>query len=81
MAAALHFDPIRLPPECVALRKEVRAFPSPRKSPPARSIRTSPTREDTDAPEFSRRVGQRGWLGMTWPRMAATNAPSSNATW
>src|SRR6185503_6374385 len=26
MTAALRFDPIRLPPECVELRKEVRAF-------------------------------------------------------
>src|SRR5207253_29037 len=27
-----------------------------------------PNREDTDAPEFSRRVGAKGWLGMTWPK-------------
>ena len=26
MTAALRFDPIRLPPECERLRKEVRAF-------------------------------------------------------
>ena len=26
MTAALRFDPIRLPPECEKLRKEVRAF-------------------------------------------------------
>ena len=26
MTAALRFDPIRLPPECEQLRKEVRAF-------------------------------------------------------
>ena len=28
----------------------------------------SPNREDNDAPEFSRRVGAKGWLGMTWPK-------------
>jgi alkylation response protein AidB-like acyl-CoA dehydrogenase len=27
-----------------------------------------PQREDTDVPEFSRRVGERGWIGMTWPK-------------
>src|SRR5476651_1832855 len=67
MTAALRFDPIRLPPECVKLRKEVRAFL-------AEEIAAGtfdphqPNREDTDAPEFSRRVGERGWLGMTWPK-------------
>src|ERR1700726_1342108 len=67
MTAALRFDPIRLPPECERLRKEVRAFR-------AEEIAAGtfdphkPNREDTDAPEFSRRVGQRGWLGMTWPK-------------
>src|SRR3984957_8048847 len=67
MTAALRFDPIRLPPECVALRKEVRAFL-------AEEIAAGtfdphqPNREDSDAPEFSRRVGARGWLGMTWAK-------------
>src|SRR3954453_13889107 len=67
MTAALHFDPIRLPPECEKLRKEVRAFL-------AEEIAAGtfdphkPNREDADAREFSRRVGERGWLGMTWPK-------------
>src|SRR3569832_2020442 len=67
MTAALRFDPIRLPPECEKLRKEVRAFL-------ADEIATGtfdphkPNREDTDAPEFSRKVGAKGWLGMTWPK-------------
>src|ERR1700674_3471681 len=67
MTAALRFDPIRLPPECEKLRKEVRAFL-------AEEIAAGtldphkPKREDTDAPEFSRRVGKRGWIGMTWPK-------------
>ncbi len=67
MTAALRFDPIRLPPECVELRKEVRAFL-------AEEIAAGtfdpfkPNREDTDVPEFSRKVGARGWLGMTWPK-------------
>ena len=67
MTAALRFDPIRLPPECEQLRKEVRAFL-------AEEIAAGtfdphkPNREDTDVPEFSRKVGARGWLGMTWPK-------------
>src|SRR5258708_19509018 len=67
MTAALRFDPIRLPPECEKLRKEVRAFL-------AEEIAAGtfdphkPNREDTDVPEFSRKVGERGWLGMTWPK-------------
>jgi acyl-CoA dehydrogenase len=67
MTAALRFDPIRLPPECEQLRKEVRAFL-------AKEIAAGtfdphkPQREDSDNPEFSKRVGERGWLGMTWPK-------------
>ena len=67
MTAALRFDPIRLPEKCEQLRKEVRAFL-------AEEIAAGtfdphkPNREDTDMPEFSRKVGERGWLGMTWPK-------------
>ncbi|MEW6766471.1 MAG: acyl-CoA dehydrogenase family protein [Pseudomonadota bacterium] len=67
MTAALNFDQIRLPPECEKLRGEVRAFL-------AEEIAAGtfdphePQREDTDIPEFSHRVGQRGWIGMTWPK-------------
>ena len=67
MTAALRFDPIRLPPECVELRKQVRAFL-------AEEIAGGtfnpfrPNREDVDVPAFCRKVGERGWLGMTWPK-------------
>src|SRR3954462_11641864 len=67
MTAALRFDPIRLPEKCEQLRKEVRAFL-------AEEIAAGtfdphkPQREDSDAPEFSRRVGARGWLGLTLPK-------------
>src|ERR1700753_1525740 len=67
MTAALRFDPIRLPPECEQLRKEVRAFL-------AEEIAAGtfdphrPQTEDTDVPGFSKRVGERGWIGMTWPK-------------
>src|SRR5438270_3536072 len=67
MTAALRFDPIRLPPECEKLRKEVRAFLADEIAAGTFDPH-KPNREDADAPEFSRRVGARGWLGMTWPR-------------
>ncbi|CAL74583.1 putative acyl-CoA dehydrogenase [Bradyrhizobium sp. ORS 278] len=65
--SALHFDPIRLPPECEELRKEVRAFLAEEVA--AGTFNPyQPLREDADAREFSRRVGERGWIGMTWPK-------------
>ncbi len=67
MTAALRFDPIRLPPKCEALRKEVRAFLADEIA--AGTFNPfKPNREDADAREFSRRVGERGWIGMTWPK-------------
>src|SRR5476651_1316709 len=67
MTAALRFDPIRLPPECEQLRQDVRAFLTEEIAAGTFSP-FKPNREDADAREFSRRVGQRGWLGMTWPK-------------
>lgn len=67
MSANFRFDPVRFPPEAEALRQEVRAF----------------LREEIDKgtfvpgagdmaanfnPEFSRKIGVRGWIGMTWPK-------------
>ena len=67
MDTELTFDPIRLPPECAALRDEVRAFL-------AEEIEAgtfSPYGGAIDgnySEDFSRKVGARGWIGMTWPR-------------
>ncbi len=67
MSADLHFDPIRLPPECEALRGEVRAFL-------AEEIAAGtfdpyrPGHGDTHDRAFSQRVGAKGWIGMTWPK-------------
>jgi acyl-CoA dehydrogenase len=69
MTTALRFDPIRLPLHCQVLRKQVRAFLAGEIA-----IGTfdpqSPHRDyETDAVEkFGRRVGERGWIGMTWPK-------------
>jgi acyl-CoA dehydrogenase len=65
MATELTFDAIRLPPECVALRADVRAFL-------AKEIEagTFNPHGGTDAynEEFSRKIGAKGWIGMTWPK-------------
>ena len=67
MSYSFRFEPMRFPPEAEALRKEVRQF----------------LREEIDKgtftpgagdmaanfnPDFSRKVGARGWIGMTWAK-------------
>ncbi len=67
MSTALQFDPIRLPPECEELRSEVRAFL-------AEEIAAGtfdphrPGHGDSHDRAFSRRIGAKGWIGMTWPK-------------
>jgi acyl-CoA dehydrogenase len=67
MSAHLNFDPIRLPAVCETLRAEVRAFL-------AEEIAAGtfdphhPGHADTYNRDFSRRVGAKGWIGMTWPK-------------
>ncbi len=67
MTAALRFDQIRLPSECEKLRNDVREFLTEEIAAGTFNPH-EPQREDTDIPEFSHRVGQRGWIGMTWPK-------------
>ncbi len=67
MTAALRFDPIRLPPECEELRKEVRAFLAEEISRGSFDPH-HPHSEENDNREFAKRVGERGWLGITWPK-------------
>ncbi len=61
-----HFELGELPPEAEALRREVREFlrvelPKHR---PDQQVKSA---EGFDL-EFSRKVGARGWIGMTWPK-------------
>jgi acyl-CoA dehydrogenase len=67
MTTALQFDPIRLPPECEALRAEVRAFLADEIAAGTFDPHR-PGHGDSHNPEFSRRIGARGWIGMTWPK-------------
>jgi len=61
-----HFPIFDLPPEAEALRAEVRAFVADEIA-AGRWQRGGDFASHYD-PEFSRRLGKRGWLGMTWPR-------------
>ena len=65
-APALDFPPFRLPPDAEALRTEIRAFLK----------ETLPTIKGGDryktwssrSPEFSKKLGAKGWIGITWPK-------------
>jgi alkylation response protein AidB-like acyl-CoA dehydrogenase len=66
MTVAFRFDSVELLPECEALRAEVREFI-------AAELAARPWVPNSDfgshrSAEFSRRVGARGWIGMTWPK-------------
>jgi acyl-CoA dehydrogenase len=60
------FPPFELPPEAQALRGEVRAFLK-------ETLAGMPSVERSrswsgGSREFSRKLGARGWIGMTWPK-------------
>jgi len=67
MSAALHFDAIRLPPACEALRQEVRAFLA-EEAAAGTFDPHRPGHGDSHNRAFSKRVGAKGWIGMTWPK-------------
>ncbi len=60
------FDPVQLPPSAEKIRGEVRAFLS------AEIARGGfvPARNSWNSfdPAFSRKCGERGWIGMRWPK-------------
>jgi acyl-CoA dehydrogenase len=66
MSTAFRFDPVELPAECRALRAEVREFI-------AGELAAGLWVPNSDfgshrSAAFSQRLGQRGWIGMTWPK-------------
>ena len=62
----IRFEPCTLPPAAEALRAEVRDFLEAALADyPAIERAQAWTGTDTD---FSRKVGARGWNGMTWPQ-------------
>jgi acyl-CoA dehydrogenase len=66
MTGAFRFDPVTLPPECLSLRDEVRGFIAAEKA--AGGCQVSSDFGGHFSAEFSRRLGEKGWIGMTWPR-------------
>jgi acyl-CoA dehydrogenase len=72
---ALRIDPGLLPPACEALRAEVRAFlvDALAEVPAAKRVRNW----SGSSPEFTRKMAQRGWIGMTWPRRYGGHERSS----
>lgn len=62
----LDIQPGVLPPECEALRAEVREFLARTLTdyPVSKRVRNWQGRD----PEFSRKLAAKGWLGMTWPK-------------
>ena len=65
--AALQFDAVRLPPACERLRQEVRAFIAQEVAAGTFDPR-QPRHGDLHNAALSRRIGERGWIGMTWPK-------------
>jgi alkylation response protein AidB-like acyl-CoA dehydrogenase len=72
---AFNFEPLALPAELAKLRREVRSFLAAEAAhfPPALRAR-SWMGFDRD---FSRKLGARGWIGMTWPKQYGGHERSS----
>ncbi len=64
-AVVFHFPTFEFPPEAEALRRDVRAFLAEERA--AGLWRPGGDFATHYDPSFSRRLGERGWLGMTWP--------------
>jgi acyl-CoA dehydrogenase len=67
MSTALRFDQIRLPPACEKLRSDVRTFIA-EEIDAGTFVPDRPGHGDSHDRAFSRRVGAKGWIGMTWPK-------------
>lgn len=66
MTVSFRFDPADMPPGADALRAEVREFLQQERARGSFDpVLGTPTGLSRD---FSRRVGARGWIGMTWPQ-------------
>lgn len=77
MSPAFRFDLVELPPECEALRAEVREFI-------AAELAAGLWVSNSDfgshrSAEFSRRLGARGRIEMTWPKRYGGGERSNSA--
>jgi len=67
MAHNFSFDPVELPPEAKELRQAVRAFLKEEIAAGSFDPHTGRASNE-QARAFARKVGARGWIGMTWPK-------------
>lgn len=67
MSQPIHFDQVRLPPEAQELRKEVREFLAEEIAAGSFDPNNAGSSDRYNL-EFSKRVGERGWIGLTWPK-------------
>lgn len=63
---ALHFEPGELPPEAEAFRHEVREFLA--EAMETVSVDQRARNWTAWNPEFSKKLGAKGWIGITWPK-------------
>ena len=63
---ALHFEPGELPPEAEAFRYEVREFLA--EAMETVSVDQRARNWTAWNPEFSKKLGAKGWIGITWPK-------------
>ncbi len=65
----LQFEPLKLPEETGSLRSQVRQWVEAEMTEPylKDSLRNSDFNTG-ESPLFSQRLGQKGWIGMTWPK-------------
>ncbi|HYM30478.1 MAG TPA: acyl-CoA dehydrogenase family protein [Candidatus Cybelea sp.] len=64
MMQTFRFDPVELPEAAETLRRDVRKFLE-------KEMAGAGPRSDSWSafnPDFSRKMGERGWIGMTWPK-------------
>lgn len=75
MSSPFHFNPMQIPEELGEFREEVRSFlTETKKEWSGWKVGHSWTGFDKD---FSREVGKRGWIGMTWPKQYGGQERSS----
>lgn len=67
MIESIRFDPVRLPPEAEALRREVRSFLAAEIAAGSFDPHGIAGNDGFDR-AFSKKVGERGWIGLTWPK-------------
>lgn len=65
--ARFRFPFVAMPPEATQLRKDVRAFLTEERASGGYTPMADCWASGMD-PQFSRKLGQRGWLGMTWDK-------------